>query len=125
MAKLFFEVPIPKKVVFLQDWSPQQISGRLKHENQEYVSHETIAKKLKTKFFFTHPYSAWEKGLIENTNKLIRQYIPKKTDFRDINNLQIKEIQYKLNNRPRQNLNFYSPKETFFLYLQNKVAFSS
>ena len=50
----------------------------------EFAEHQTIAKKLKTKFFFTHPYSSWEKGLIENTNKLIRQYIPKKTNFDNV-----------------------------------------
>jgi IS30 family transposase len=59
----------------------------------EFADHQTIAKKLKTKFFFTHPYASWEKGLIENTNKLIRQYIPKKTNFDTINQQQIKEIQ--------------------------------
>jgi IS30 family transposase len=90
----------------------------------EFADHQTIAKMLKTKFFFTHPYSAWEKGLIENTNKLVRQYIPKKTNFSKLNEQQIKEIQYKINNRPRKNLNFYSSKEIFFLNLQNqKVAF--
>ena len=90
----------------------------------EFADHQTIAKLLKTKFFFTHPYSSWEKGLVENTNKLIRQYIPKKTNFNKFNNQQIKEIQYKINNRPRKNLNFYSPKEIFFRYLHPKVAFS-
>jgi len=90
----------------------------------EFADHQTIAKMLKTKFFFTHPYSSWEKGLIENTNKLVRQYIPKKTNFNKFNNQQIKEIQYKINNRPREKLNFYSPKEIFFLSLENKVAFS-
>jgi IS30 family transposase len=89
----------------------------------EFADHHTIAKRLKTKFFFTHPYASWEKGLIENTNKLIRQYIPKKTNFNKLNEQKIKEIQYKINNRPREKLNFYSPKEIFFLYLQNKVAF--
>jgi IS30 family transposase len=39
----------------------------------EFADHQSMAKILKTKFFFTHPYSAWEKGLIENTNKLVRQ----------------------------------------------------
>jgi IS30 family transposase len=91
----------------------------------EFADHQTIAKMLKTQFFFTHPYSSWEKGLIENTNKLVRQYILKKTNFNAINEHQIKEIQYKINNRPRKNLNFYSPKENFFRYLQTKVAFSS
>jgi len=90
----------------------------------EFADHHTIAKMLKTKFFFTHPYSSWEKGLIENTNKLIRQYIPKKTNFSKLNEHQIKDIQYKINNRPREKLNFYSPKEIFFLNLNSKVAFS-
>ena len=90
----------------------------------EFADHQKIAKMLKTKFFFTHPYASWEKGLIENTNKLIRQYIPKKTNFDDVNQQQIKEIQYKINKRPRKNLKFFSPKEIFFLNLQNnKVAF--
>ena len=86
----------------------------------EFAEHQRIAKLLKTEFFFTHPYSSWEKGLIENTNKLIRQYIPKHTSFNLINNQQIKQIQYKINNRPRANLNFYSPKEIFFLNLRNQ-----
>ncbi|MDR0713793.1 MAG: IS30 family transposase, partial [Bacteroidales bacterium] len=84
----------------------------------EFADHEAIAKALKTQFFFTHPYSSWEKGLIENTNKLIRQYIPKKANLDNFNQQQIKQIQYKINNRPRENLNFYSPKEIFFLNLQ-------
>jgi IS30 family transposase len=89
----------------------------------EFADHQTIAKLLKTSFFFTHPYSSWEKGTIENTNKLVRQYIPKNTNIKELNNQQIKQIQYKLNNRPRAKLNFYSPKEIFFLNLQNqKVA---
>ena len=91
----------------------------------EFADHQTIAKMLKTEFFFTHPYSSWEKGLIENTNKLIRQYIPKKTNFNNLNKLKIKEIQYKINNRPGEKLNFYSPKEIFFLHLNKKVAFTS
>jgi IS30 family transposase len=60
----------------------------------EFADHQTIANALKTHFFFTHPYSSWEKGLIENTNKLIRQYIPKETDFENFNCQQIKDIQY-------------------------------
>ena len=90
----------------------------------EFADHQEIAKKLKTKFFFTHPYASWEKGLIENTNKLIRQYIPQKSNFDEINQLKIKEIQYTINKRPRKNLKFFSPKEIFFSNLQNnKVAF--
>ena len=86
----------------------------------EFADHITLAKKLKTKFFFTHPYAAWEKGLIENTNKLIRQYIPKKSNSNQLNQQKIKELQCKINNRPRKKLKFYSPKESFFLNLQNQ-----
>lgn len=85
----------------------------------EFAEHQAIAKSLNAGFFFTDPYSSWQKGLIENTNKLIRQYIPKETNFNEFNEQQIKEIQYKINNRPRAKLNFYSPKEIFFLNLQN------
>ena len=87
----------------------------------EFADHKTIAKALKTNFYFTHPYSSWEKGLIENTNKLVRQYFPKKTNLNTLNNQQIKEIQYKINNRPRKNLNFFSPKELFFRTLKKKL----
>jgi IS30 family transposase len=74
-----------------------------------FADHQAIAKALGTQFFFTRPYSSWEKGLIENTSKLIRQYIPEKANFNHFNEQQIKEIQHKINNRPR---------EIFFLYLQ-------
>lgn len=86
----------------------------------EFADRQNIAKRLKTKFFFTHPYASREKGNIENENKLIRQYIPKKTNFDTINNLQIRQIQYKINNRPREKLNFYKPTEFFYLLLLNK-----
>ena len=68
----------------------------------EFAEHQTMAKNLKINFFFTNPYASWEKGLIENTNKLIRQYIPEKTNFETINQQQIKEIQYKINSRPKK-----------------------
>ncbi|KAA6308912.1 hypothetical protein EZS27_039507, partial [termite gut metagenome] len=47
----------------------------------EFYEHKWIAQKLDTTYFFAHPYSSWERGLNEYTNKLIRQYIPKKEAF--------------------------------------------
>jgi len=84
----------------------------------EFADHQNIAKLLKTNFYFTNPYSSWEKGLIENTNKLVRQYIPKSTNFNNLSNQDIKQIQYKLNARPRKKLNFACPKDVFFILLQ-------
>jgi IS30 family transposase len=80
----------------------------------EFADHETIAKKLNTDIFFTHPYSSWEKGLIEYTNKLIRQYISKKTSINNLDYNYIKEIQMKINKRPRKKLKYKSPKEIFY-----------
>ena len=80
----------------------------------EFASHEKIAKSLNTKIYFTHPYSSWEKGLIEYTNKLIRQYIPKKSNFNEFNNLKISQIQKKINARPRKKLNFDNPVKVFY-----------
>lgn len=84
----------------------------------EFAEHERIAKKLDAKIYFAHPYSSWEKGLVENTNKLIRQYIPKKSFFRDFSDEFIHSVQLKLNRRPREKLNFDAPKNVFFVYLQ-------
>jgi IS30 family transposase len=80
----------------------------------EFAAHEKIAKALDTKVYFTNPYCSWEKGLIEYTNKLIRQYIPKKSNFDNYSRLKIKKIQMKINSRPREKLNFKTPVEIFY-----------
>jgi IS30 family transposase len=91
----------------------------------EFAMHKYIAEKLNLEFYFAHPYSSWERGLNEYTNRLIRQYIPKKTDFNDVNNKQIRDITMKLNSRPRKKLNFKSPGSVFFNSFDPKVALAS
>ena len=81
----------------------------------EFARHELIANALLTRVYFTHPYTSWEKGAIENMNGLIRQYIPKKADFNDFTNQQIMKIQHKINNRPRKKNNFLTPIEVIKL----------
>lgn len=80
---------------------------------KEFACHEDISKKLKAKIYFAHPYSSWERGLNENTNGLLRQYFPKKTDFSKINKKDIAIAQKKLNLRPRKKLGFKTPLEVF------------
>jgi transposase, IS30 family len=75
----------------------------------EFADHQKIAKKLSVDFYFTHPYSAWEKGINENTNGLIRQFIPKKTNFTILDKNQIRQIEYSLNSRPRKSLGWRTP----------------
>ena len=86
----------------------------------EFAAHLDITKGLTVKggekvvVYFADSYSAWQKGSIENANKLIRKYIPKKADFCDFTDKYIKKVQYKLNSRPREKLNFDTPKCRFF-----------
>jgi len=84
----------------------------------EFAEHERVAKALGVKFYFAHPYSSWERGLNENTNGLIRQYIPKVTSIDDYSDQYISEIQHKLNLRPRKCLNYDCPKNVFFSSLR-------
>jgi len=89
----------------------------------EFAQHQSIAKKLDADFYFAHPYSSWERGLNENTNKLIRQYIPKKKSFDLYEQPYIYEIAFKLNTRPRKSLGFKSPNQVFLTNFENQVAF--
>ena len=91
----------------------------------EFAMHKYISKKLGALFYFAHPYSSWERGLNEYTNRLIRQYIPKKTNFNDINRLYISEITMKLNKRPRKKLNYKTPGKVFLNTFDNNVALAS
>lgn len=91
----------------------------------EFAEHNLISKKLDSTIYFTHPYSSWEKGQIENMNKLLRQYISKNEIINDNNTLNLKEIQTKINNRPRKNLDFEKPVDIFYNFINKKVAFDS
>jgi IS30 family transposase len=79
----------------------------------EFAEHKIIAEKLSADFYFTHPYSAWEKAINENTNGLIRQYLPKSTNLKEVTIEQIKMIENKLNNRPRKSLQWKTPLQVF------------
>lgn len=80
---------------------------------REFAGHETIARKLQTKVYFADPYSAWQRGLNEQVNGLIRQYLPKKTDLRNVTEDQLQFIMDRLNHRPRKTLGFKTPYEVF------------
>lgn len=75
----------------------------------EFAAHEIIEMELNARVYFAHPYSSWEKGAIENTKGLTRQYIPKKTDFKGITRGYVRMVVDKLNNRPRKKYGFIKP----------------
>mgnify|MGYP003417680330 FL=1 len=90
----------------------------------EFADHLFISKKLKVPVFFADPYSSWQKGAIENANKLIRQYIPKNMPLGEVSDKKLAFLIAKINDRPRQKLNFDSPKNRFFSFLFN-IALAS
>ena len=81
---------------------------------KEFCEHKAIAAALQTRIYFAHPYASWERGLNENTNGLIRQYFPKKSDFARITHQEVQRVAARLNNRPRKTLGFKTPNEVFF-----------
>lgn len=105
LAKTVIEMLLPYK---------KHVHSITADNGTEFADHKTITKALGLAFYFAHPYSSWERGLSEYTNKLIRQYIPKKSVFTDFSDEYILEKQYKINRRPRENLNFESPKTIFY-----------
>lgn len=76
-----------------------------------FRKHIELSELLGAPIYFCHPYHSWEKGSIENMNKLIRRYIPKRTDISQLSDEFIKTIEDKFNQRPRKCLNFKTPYE--------------
>lgn len=72
-------------------------------------------------FYFTHPYHSWEKGLVENTNKWIRHFIPKKTDLQTVTKEKIAHVLTYLNDRPREILNFKTANQVYCERLTTKA----
>ncbi|KJY14463.1 hypothetical protein VO67_08945 [Coxiella burnetii] len=82
---------------------PKKARKSITYDNgSENYYHQEINSVLKTKSYFCKPYHSWEKGAIENTNGLIRRFIPKKTDLANFSQEQFDQIEYLLNHRPRK-----------------------
>lgn len=93
---------------------PEELKKTLTYDQgKEMSQHVQFTIDTGIQVFFAHPGSPWERGTNENTNGLIRQYFPKGTDFTQVSEEEIKEVQIKLNNRPRAVLNYNKPDEAF------------
>ncbi|PJA90193.1 MAG: hypothetical protein CO137_00875 [Candidatus Magasanikbacteria bacterium CG_4_9_14_3_um_filter_32_9] len=77
----------------------------------EGSKHTEIRKEYDIETYFCDPFASWQKGGVENANKLIRQYLPRSTDLSKLTDRDIYDIQEKLNNRPRKCLNYKSSNE--------------
>ena len=110
-------------VELLDDWKPF-LKTITADNGKEFAGHETVSELLGVDYYFAHPYHSWERGSNENLNGLVRQYFPKGSDFRPISVHDVKNIENKLNNRPRKRFNFKSPIFVMENLLFNqKVAF--
>ncbi len=109
--------PLAKTVVRLLYPYKDTIKTITTDNGPEFAAHEYITRKLGVKVYFADPYSSWQKGAIENANKLIRQYIPKGASFDQFSDNKIMSIQKKINLRPREKLNFSTPKVEFFKHI--------
>lgn len=91
---------------------PQELLQSITFDNgTEGVLHTDIQDTYGVDTYFCDPYASWQKGGVENMNKLIRQYLPRKTDLNEFTDRDIYDIQEKLNNRPRKGLNYQTPNQ--------------
>lgn len=80
---------------------------------KEFAYHYILNDLLGIESYFAHPYHSWERGLNENTNGLIRQYFPKKSDFSKLTPEDVSRVQNLLNSRPRKTLAYATPNDIF------------
>lgn len=109
-----------KVIESLQDWQPF-LHTITSDNGKEFAQHERIAQALGIDFYFADPYHSWQRGSNENLNGLIRQYIPKQTDFNTITHEYVQFVEDELNNRPRKRFDFNTPNQIF----NRKVAFTT
>lgn len=79
----------------------------------EFHDYKRVETATGVKFYFTTPYHSWERGTNENTNGLIRQYLPKGMCMSGVTQAQCDQIAAELNSRPRERLGFRTPNEAF------------
>ena len=105
---------VEETIISLMELLPRRNYTLTVDNGKEFASHESVADALQIKVYFADPYSAWQRGLNENTNGLIRQYVPKGSDVRSLTDEQVQHIMDRLNNRPRKSLGYLTPNEVFY-----------
>jgi IS30 family transposase len=99
----------------------------------EFTLHEQITQALGIAVYFADPYSSWQRGANENSNRQLRAYLPKRSDIRNLTQKELDNIAKELNNKPRKRLQWHTPSEVYDWLVQNpnkkldltQVAFGS
>jgi IS30 family transposase len=82
-------------------------------QGKEMSRHAQITENTGVKVYFADPHSPWQRGINENTNGLLRQYLPKGEDLSIFSQLELDRIAWQLNTRPRKSLGYKCPAELF------------
>lgn len=88
----------------------------------EHVSHTELTRQTGIAVYFADPYSAYQRGGNENCNLWIRYYFPKGTDFSKVDDEELSDVEWELNNRPRKRLQYKTPQEVFDSYLRGCIS---
>ncbi len=80
---------------------------------EELTDHKRFSLATDIKVYLCDPQSPWQQGSNENTNGLLRQYFPKGMDMSNVHQNRLNAVAKRLNDRPRETLQFYSPAERF------------
>jgi IS30 family transposase len=99
----------------------------------EFSKHELITAALGIPIYFADPYSSWQRGANENSNRQLRAYLPKRSDIRKLTQKELDNIAWELNNKPRKRLLWHTPQEVYDFLVANpekalhleEVAFGS
>ena len=102
----------------LTEWIPY-INTITADNGKEFAGHSTVAEALSIDYYFAHPYHSWERGSNENLNGLVRQYFPKGSDFKNLSQKYLKQIETKINSRPRKRFGYQNP-----IFEMNKLLFN-
>ncbi len=99
----------------------QMVSSITCDNGTEFAKHEAVDASLGCTTYFADPYCSWQRGTNENTNGLIRQYIPKARCFDNVTDEEVQMIQDKLNYRPRKRLEFKTPDYVFYNSIKRRA----
>ncbi len=82
-------------------------------QGREMAEHQKLTEDTGMKVYFAESHSPWQRGINENTNCLLRQYLPKRSDLSGFTKKELDAIAWKLNTRPRKSLGFKCPAQLF------------
>ena len=97
----------------LGELTPEKRRSATFDRGKEFAEHDLLTRRLQMPVFFAAPYCPWQRGTCENTNGLIRQFLPKGTSLRNVSPRRLADVAQKLNHRPRKSLNYLTPSEVF------------